>query len=53
MYDLNDLMWMFGVSREIQDSLVDSDPNTITDGSFIGTMFERKSEILDHPVFNS
>ena len=52
--DLNDLMWMFGCSREIQDSIVAMPPEEISEGSFLGFPdFERTSEYLQHEVFNS
>jgi len=51
--DLNDLMWMFGCSRAVQDTIVNTNPQDITEGSFLGTHFQRESSYLQHPVFNS
>lgn len=51
--DLNDLMWMFGCNRAVQDTIVNSDPKDITEGSFLDTHFERETAYLEHPIFNS
>lgn len=51
--DINDLFWMFGCSREVQDSVVNTPLHEITEGSFLDTELERTSDFLQHPVFNS
>lgn len=51
--DLNDLMWMFGCTRAVQDHMVCMDPSTNTEGSFLDTHFQRDSSYLQHPIFNS
>ena len=51
--DLSDLMWMFGCTRAIQDEIVATPPDDITEGSLLGEGFERTSDYLQHEVFNS
>lgn len=52
--DLSDIMWMFGCSRAVQDAIVATPPEDITEGSFLGfPNFERTSDYLQHEVFNS
>ena len=51
--DLADLMWMFGCTREVQDSIINRPPAEVTEESIPGTPFERTSEYLNHSVFNS
>ncbi len=51
--DMADLMWMFGTSRVVQDSIINSPPAEDTEGVIPGTAFERTSQFLQHSVFNS
>ncbi|XP_064386896.1 glycine dehydrogenase (decarboxylating), mitochondrial-like [Halichondria panicea] len=51
--DMADLMWMFGTSRGVQDSIINSPPAEDTEGVIPGTPFERTSQFLQHSVFNS
>jgi glycine dehydrogenase len=50
--DVSDLMWIFGCTRETQDSIVASAPEDITEGSFLDSEYQRTSQYLSHPVFN-
>jgi hypothetical protein len=44
---------MFGCGRAVQDSIVATPPEEITEGSFLGfPNFERTSDYLQHEVFN-